>query len=152
MIRKAIVGVLLAASLSGCLGRNALVRQVLKFNLSSADGRWGREAIFVGLWVIPVYPLALLCDQLFINSWEFWSGRNPVNGKSPLVDVPRSEVDKLGLGPVEMARVERKSDTQASLYIEFVDGDRATFDVVREGDTYTVSYAGVEFYRGKLEM
>jgi len=152
MIRNAIVGLLLAASLSGCMGRNALVAKSLKFNLSATDHRWGREAIFVGMWIIPVYPLAMLCDLLAINSIEFWSGANPVNGKSPLLEVPRSEIDKLGLGRVDIAYIERKSENQASLYIEFEDGDRATFDVVRERDEYTISYAGVEFFSGKLKM
>jgi hypothetical protein len=152
MIRKAIVALALVALLPGCMGHDGLVRKVLKFNLTAVDGRWSREVLFFGMFVIPVYPLCKLADLLVLNSIEFWSGSNPINGRSPLVDIPRSEVDKLGLDHVDVAQVERLSDERANLYVEFTNGDRVTFDVVRDGETYTISYGGVEFFEGKLKL
>lgn len=152
MTRKATACLLLAASLTGCLGHNGLVRKALQFNLTTAEHRWSREGLFVGMWVIPVYPLFYLADVLVLNSIEFWSGKNPINGKSPLVDVPRSQLDKLGLGNIEVTQIERLDEHRANMYVDFTNGDRVTFDVVRDEDTYTISYSGVEFYKGNLKL
>jgi hypothetical protein len=152
VIRRALASLLLAASLVGCMGHDGLTRKALKWNLTVAEGRWTREFLFVGMFIIPVYPLFKIVDLLILNSIEFWSGSNPINGRSPLVDIPRSEVDKLGLGHVEIAQVERLSDERANLYVQLENGDRVTFDVVRDRDTYTISYGGVEFFRGKLRL
>lgn len=152
MIRKAIVGLLLATSLSGCFGHNGLVDRVLKFNLSTTQNRWGREALFLGMWIVPVYPVCTLVDVLVLNSVEFWSGSNPMNGRRAVVDIPKSEIQKLGLEAVEVARVERLDDSHAALYIEFQNGDRVTFDVLRKGEGYVVSYAGVEFFAGRIRL
>jgi hypothetical protein len=152
MTRKVVVGLALAACLLGCMGNNALRGKALKWNLSAVEGRWSREFLFVGMFIIPIYPLCTILDLFIFNSIEFWSGTNVINGKSPLVDIPKSEVDKLGLDHVEVAQVERLSDDRANLYVGFQNGDRVTFDVVRDGDAYTISYGGVEFFRGKLRL
>ena len=152
MTRKIIAGLLLATTLSGCMGHNALTRKVLKFNLTTAEGRWTRELLFVGLWVIPVYLISAVVDIVLINTIEFWTGKNPLNGKSALVDIPASEIEGLGLDAIDAAQVERLDDTHANLYVQFEGGDRVTFDVVREGDQFTISYGGVEFYRGAMKL
>jgi hypothetical protein len=150
MIRKATAGLMLALALSGCMGTNGLRNKILKFNLSVLENRWGREILFIPLF--PVYAICALLDNLIFNSIEFWSGKNPLNGRSPLVDIPRSELHKLGIENTEVAQVERLSDERANLYVEFENGDRVTFDVVRDGDTYTISYGGVEFFRGSVKL
>jgi hypothetical protein len=142
----------LLVSLSGCMGHNALVDKALRFNLSAADGRWGRQALFLGMWIVPVYEVCAIADILVLNSIEFWAGTNPINSGRAVVDIPRSEVEKLGLGAIEVTQIERLSDTHAALYVEFENGDRVTFDVVRNGDRYRVSYGGIEFYEGKLRL
>lgn len=152
MIRRVVVGLMLATTLSGCMGHNALTRKVLKFNLTAAETRWPRELLFVGMWIIPVYLITTVVDLLFINSVEFWSGENPISGKGAVVDVPKSEVERLGIDAVEIARIERLDETHANLYVQFVSGDRVTFDVLRDGDQFTISYGGVEFYRGQIKL
>jgi hypothetical protein len=150
MMTRNVWTVLLAVSLSGCLGHNALVDKALRFNLSAADGRWTREGLFVGMWIVPIYPLFTLADLFVLNSIEFWGGKNPINGRGAVVDVPKSEVQRLGLDAIEVAHIERLTETTAALYVRFENGDRVTFDVQRDGDHYSVSYAGVEFYTGKI--
>jgi hypothetical protein len=152
MLRKSIVALLLVSSLSGCMGNGALRAKALKWNLTTAESRWGREFLFLGMVVVPVYPICTVLDMLVFNSIEFWSGTNPINGKSPLVDIPRSEIDKLGLDQVDVVQIERLDETRANLYVAFESGDRVTFDVVRDRDTYSVSYAGIEFFRGRLSL
>ena len=150
MMRRAIAGLCLAASLTGCMGHMGLRGKLTKFNLEVVENRWGREGLFVLMF--PGYVIATAIDLLVLNSWEFWSGSNPINGKSPLVDLPKSEIPKLGLENVEVVQLERRNETTAYLYVEFENGDRATFDVVRDGDAYTISYAGVEFFRGNIGL
>jgi Domain of unknown function (DUF3332) len=68
----------------GCLGRFAMSGAVQKFNLDLTTDQWGRELAFVGLYIIPVYPIAMFGDLFVVNSIEFWSGENPMTGESPL--------------------------------------------------------------------
>jgi hypothetical protein len=104
----------------------------------------------VGLWVVPVYPLCTLADLLVLNSLEFWAGENPMSGERALVDIPKSEVEKLGIDGIEVARIERRSDTHATLHVTFANGDRVRFDVLREAARYSVRYAGVELFSGRV--
>jgi hypothetical protein len=152
MMIKIVAGIMSVMMLGGCMGRNALVGKVMKWNLETADSRWGREGVFVGLWITLVYPICAVLDLLIFNSIEFWSGENNLNGKSPVVDMPKEEVQKLGLNGVDSARVERLTETKANLYIDFSNGDSATFDVIRTDSSYSVSYMGVEFYNGAVAL
>ena len=152
MFIKTIAGLLSVLMLGGCMGHNALTAKVIKWNLESADTRWGREGIFVGLWITLVIPICAVLDLLIFNSIEFWSGENNLNGKSPVVDMPKEEVQKMGFNGVDRAQVERLSSTTANLHIDFTNGDSATFDVLRKDSTYSVSYLGVEFYTGTIKM
>ena len=107
-IKTIIAGLLAAAMLcGGCMGHNGLTQKVVKWNLKVAESRWGREGIFVGLWITLVYPICGILDLLIFNSIEFWSGENTFNGKSPLVDLPMEEVRKMGIYQVKRAQVER---------------------------------------------
>ena len=152
MMHRIVLNVLVLVALSGCMGRNALVDKALKFNLTAAEGRWTREGLFVGMWIVPVYPICAIGDLLVVNSIEFWAGENPVNDRSALVDVPKADVEKLGLDAVEVASIEHLSATQAALHVVFENGDQITFDVLRDGDTYYVSYRGIEFYQGSVHL
>jgi hypothetical protein len=150
---KTIAGLLVAVMMfSGCMGHSALSSKVIRWNLETAESRWGREGVFVGLWITLVYPVCGILDLIIFNSIEFWSGENSINGKSPVVDMPKEEVQKLGINEIDRARVVRLSETKANLYIDFTNGDSATFDVIRDGSNYSISYLGVEFYNGALAL
>ena len=155
MIKKmmrTIAVILTLMMLSGCMGHSALTSKVLRWNLETAESRWGREGVFLGLWITLVYPVCFILDLLIFNSIEFWTGENSINGNSPVVDMPKAEVKKLGMNGIDRARVERLSETKANLYIDFTNGDSATFDVIRDDSNYSVSYLGVEFYSGTLAL
>jgi hypothetical protein len=152
MVKKILLIVLAATMLSGCMGHMALTQRVVKWNLKATESKWGREGIFVGLFIVPVYPICALLDMIIFNSIEFWSGENSLNGKSPVVDLPMEAVRQMGFNDVYRARVERLTANNANLYIDFNNGDSATFDVIREDKNYTISYCGIEFYRGTLAL
>jgi len=151
MFKKVMLALVLVALSTGCLGRSALTQKLKRGNLSLTENRYGREGIFLGLQVLWVYRICTIADLLVFNSVEFWSGENPINGASPMVDIPLSKVKEMGFNDVERARVERLTANDAKLYLEFEDGDRITLDVTRENENYTVSYLGKEFFRGELK-
>ncbi|MFQ2298528.1 DUF3332 domain-containing protein [Aeromonas dhakensis] len=86
-----LAGVVASVGLSGCMGQMGLSSMVTKGNLSVVDNRYGRAGVFILL--SPVYGLAATADLFVFNTIEFWSGKNPITGKSPaLVD---QELDAL---------------------------------------------------------
>jgi hypothetical protein len=146
----ALLAAVTASVSSGCLGTGGLTGKLKKWNLEATESRWGREGIFFALNALWIQRLCTIFDLLIFNSWEFWSGTNPLNGKSPLVDVPRSEVEKMGFQDIERAQVELVSDNAAKLHLGFSNGDRMAFDVLRDDDRYTVSYLGRVFFEGQI--
>ncbi len=81
-----IVVISLALLLPGCMGRMALTGKVGKWNLEITENRFGRAGMFIGLHIIPVYPITAFVDLLVINSIEFWTHENPLNGQPALVE------------------------------------------------------------------
>lgn len=80
--------------LSGCMGQMGLSSMVTKGNLSVVDNRYGRAGVFMLL--SPVYGLAGAADLFVFNTIEFWTGKNPITGKSPaVVDMKANPVIKL---------------------------------------------------------
>jgi hypothetical protein len=151
MVKRAIAAVALCLMSAGCMGTQGLGGQVKKFNLTVVENRWGREGVFLALNVLWVYRICTVLDLFIFNSIEFWSGSNPINGKKPLVDVPPSEVQKMGFNEINKAQVERLSESEAKLYLDFESGDRMSLDVVRDGESYAVSYLGRVLFEGKLQ-
>jgi hypothetical protein len=87
-----VVSMLLILSMgTGCIGNFGLSGKVRKFNLETTQDRWGREALFVVLYVVPVYPISGLLDILVFNSMEFWTGTNPINGSASVTPIAMDE-------------------------------------------------------------
>lgn len=151
MIKKFTYSLLAALTFCGCMGHNGLSGKVARFNLEVTEDRWGREGWFLGLWITLIYPISMILDLLIFNSVEFWSGENPINGKSPLVDIPIAHVEKMGFTNINKAQIEKISSTEAKMHLDFDNGDEITFDIHRTDMTYVVSYRGVEFYTGTIK-
>src|SRR4029453_7808573 len=65
-------------------GRFAMTGAVRKFNLDTAESQWGREILFLALYVVPVYPFCALADLMVVNSIEFWTETNPWDGEKAI--------------------------------------------------------------------
>ncbi|KAA5737354.1 DUF3332 family protein, partial [Acinetobacter baumannii] len=82
-MKKAIakIGVMtaVAVALSGCVGSNAVTGYVMGFNLKAVDNRYARGGL--NMLMAPVYGVAIAADYIVFNSLEFWTGKNPLNGK-----------------------------------------------------------------------
>jgi hypothetical protein len=83
--------VLILSMGTGCIGNFGLSGKVRQFNLETSQDRWGREIVFVVLYVIPIYPFAGLLDILVFNSIEFWTGTNPINGSASVTPIAMDE-------------------------------------------------------------
>lgn len=149
-MKRAILALALVAMTSGCLGTGGVGGTVKEWNLSVTENRWGREGVFFVFQVLPVYRICLVLDLVVFNSIEFWTGKNMINGKSPLVDIPPAAAQKIASNEIERAQIEHLSDTAAKLHVDFANGDHLAFDVLRDGESYTVSYLGRVFYEGKV--
>jgi uncharacterized protein DUF3332 len=79
-MKKALVAAVLALGLfSSCLGPDRLFNRLHDWNLKATENRWGNEAIFLGLTIIPVYAVTYAIDIIILNSIEWWSGDNPMD-------------------------------------------------------------------------
>ncbi len=71
--------VLLSATIvcSSCIGSFGLTNKVKAWNEGVGD-KWVNELVFLGLHIVPVYPISIFADIVVLNSIEFWTGENPV--------------------------------------------------------------------------
>jgi hypothetical protein len=79
-MKKSLLSAALALSLltPACLGPDNLYGGIKNWNAEVSDQDWLNEVIFVGFWIIPVYPFALLGDVVIFNTIEYWTGDNPI--------------------------------------------------------------------------
>ncbi len=118
-MKRGIAAVLLAGVMGlssvGCMGTMALTGKVTQFNLSVTEGKWGREAVFLALYIIPVYGIAGLVDLLIVNSIEFHTGTNPITGDKALVltqaDGTEASATLLADGSVDIEVVTPEGET-----------------------------------------
>lgn len=83
---------LLAGGSTGCLGRSAMGKSVLKWNLQVSENKWVRWGVFVLLG--PVYGFAGAADLMVINSIEFHTGTNPWSNESRLAKAGQTHVEQ----------------------------------------------------------
>ncbi len=76
VIKTATLVLLFAFLLQSCIGSFALTNRVKDWN-ENIGNKFVNELVFIGLHIIPVYPITLLADGLVLNSIEFWTGDNP---------------------------------------------------------------------------
>ena len=63
--------------MTGCYGPFKLTKKVYNWN-GSLDDKWGREALFPVMAILPVYSFSIFADTVFFNLIEFWGGDNPI--------------------------------------------------------------------------
>lgn len=79
ILPAAVAALTLSLGTTSCLGPDNAYRQVKNWNVGLTNQDWLDEIIFIGLHIVPVYPLALFGDVLIFNTIEYWSGDNPIN-------------------------------------------------------------------------
>lgn len=61
---------------AGCLGPNHAGGHIAQWN-GSFENKWAQEGIF--LLTFPGYILFGVGDILIFNSWQWWTGHNPIS-------------------------------------------------------------------------
>ncbi len=92
-IKKALIAVILAFGLgsSSCLGPDHAYGSIKQWNADLSDKDWVNELVFIGLQIIPVYPIALFGDIVIFNTIRYWSGDNPINDPGPFTGFSRDD-------------------------------------------------------------
>lgn len=57
----------------------------------------------------------------------------------------------MGFEDISNAQIERVCENKAKLHVDFENGDKMTFDVLRDQNAYTLSYLGKEVYKGEVK-
>ena len=68
----------IALGTSSCLGPDNLYGSIKNWNAGLSEQDWVNELVFLGLVIIPVYPLALTGDVLIFNTITYWSGKDTI--------------------------------------------------------------------------
>lgn len=84
-IFTAAIAALLFSSLTSCMGKFALTRNLYAWN-EQVSNKFVNEILFVAFWILPVYEVCSLADLLVLNSIEFWSGDNPLTASVKTID------------------------------------------------------------------
>lgn len=116
-MKKIVICSVLATSLlfTSCIGSFTAFSKLRDWNEGVTDNKFGNELIFIALWVIPVYQLALTGDLLIFNSIEFWGGDNPI---------AMNEGDSDTKTIVSKGNTYKITATKNRFHIEVVDGER----------------------------
>jgi hypothetical protein len=61
---------------TSCIGPNNAYEQVHSWNSRLSDSKFLNELAFLGLYIVPMYPVCLFGDYVVFNSVEFWTGSN----------------------------------------------------------------------------
>ena len=64
----------LSTTAAGCYGSYGAFHKVHAWNGTVASDKWARSAVHLGLWILPVYELAIVGDFLIFNTVEHLTG------------------------------------------------------------------------------
>lgn len=138
----------LAASLTGCIGSNAVTSKVMKFNVEVVDNRYARAG--VNFLLAPVYGITTAADYVLFNSLEFWTGSNPLNGNPHIFDsnvdtkykinddldpsLTDAPIDELSNRTIQTGEMHKIDDNTIQMDIVYNNGDTATLTGVKDGE------------------
>lgn len=114
------VTILCLVGTTACFGSFTTLRRVYSWNQTVDDSKWVKWGVFTAATVVPVYPSATIFDLMFVNSVEFWSGRNPM-AMGP-------ETTETG----EKVATELQPDGTVAATVSAPDGSEQRFTVTRE--------------------
>lgn len=117
--------------MNSCIGSFQLTNKVLSWN-KQVGSKFVNELVFFAFWVLPVYEVTALADLLVINSIEFWSGNNPLEASTKVIDTEsgRYTVKCDGKGYDIICQ-----DTNESVRLDF-DVEEQTWSVNVDGKEY----------------
>lgn len=114
------VTILCLVGTTACFGSFTTLRRVYSWNQTVDNDKWAKWGVFTAAMIVPVYPSATIFDLMFVNSVEFWSGRNP-----------------MAMGPDatetgDQLSMELQPDGTVGATVRDPDGSEQSYTVVRE--------------------
>lgn len=85
LIISAAVAALLCSSMTSCMGKFALTRNLYSWN-EQISNKFVNELVFFAFWVLPVYEVCGIADLFVLNTIEFWNGDNPMTSSTKAID------------------------------------------------------------------
>ena len=84
-MKKVFLASALAAGMmcSSCLGPSNAYNSLNNWSADATSMTWLNEVIYLGMWIVPVFPIALTGDVLLFNTIEFWGGDNWISDPGP---------------------------------------------------------------------
>ena len=76
--------------LQSCIGSFSLTNKVLSWN-NQVGSKFVNELVFFAFWILPVYEVTSVADLLILNSIEFWSGNNPEQASTKVIDTDQGK-------------------------------------------------------------
>ena len=105
---------------TACFGSFTTLHKVYAWNKSVDPDKWAQWGVFTAAMIVPVYPSATIFDLMFVNSVEFWSGRNPMAEGPEAADTG------------ERIAMELQPDGTVTAVVKAPDGSEQRYTVVRE--------------------
>ncbi|MDE6548122.1 MAG: DUF3332 domain-containing protein [Muribaculaceae bacterium] len=130
-IFTAALAALLCTSMSSCMGKFALTRNLYAWN-DQVSNKFINEIIFVAFWILPVYEVCGIADLLVLNTIEFWSGDNPMTASTKTIDTDH------GRYLVEC------DGTGYDIILETT-GEKCRLDFTQETQTWSLNMDGTEY-------
>lgn len=138
-----VTAAILTGSLTGCIGQMATSAKVMKFNLEVVDNRNARAGLYI--LMSPVYAISATADLFIFNTIEFWTGTNPISGKSPAVaDMPANALIKINqklskeltTAPIKLssANVKQLNNGTLEMLTTYPDGKTQLLRGEKQGD------------------
>ena len=92
-MKKRLIALALTLGLasSSCLGPDNLYNSIKNWNADLSDHNWVNEVVFLGLYFIPVYPIALFGDIVIFNTVHYWTGDNPIKDPGDMPEFTNKE-------------------------------------------------------------
>lgn len=66
----------LTVTTTSCIGPNNAYNSLASWNSTVTENKVVNELLFLGLNIVPAYPVFLFGDYIVFNSWEWWTGEN----------------------------------------------------------------------------
>jgi hypothetical protein len=77
---------------TGCFGSFGATRAIYGWNKGVSGNKFIQWVVFLGLNIIPVYPIGGVADLFIFNALEFWTGSNPMASR----ETPQTKEVALG--------------------------------------------------------
>ncbi|MDE7347794.1 MAG: DUF3332 domain-containing protein [Muribaculaceae bacterium] len=131
IILSAALAAVLCSSLTSCMGKFALTRNLYVWN-EQVSNKFVNEILFVAFWILPVYEVCGIADLLVLNTIEFWSGDNPMTASTKTIET-------------EHGRYLVKCDGNGYDIIEETSGEKYRLDFAGETQTWSLQTDGKEY-------